>query len=170
MRFAEDRVDRHGAGDAAHHPADRGVAEILVGGERIGFEEVGRRAFQALVHLRLEVIVLVVAAQVDDGIDRRGIHREGDERLRLLPRAGGGIQHHPRLAVGADPVGVQLLLEIARIGRLLVAAEIGCDRAAVDHEDVAVGGLDGGKSGPNRPTLLAHEMPHGGLAWCTNAQ
>ena len=49
VRMAEHRIERQRAGDAAHHPADRGVAEILVGDERIDLQEVGGGRFQPLV-------------------------------------------------------------------------------------------------------------------------
>ena len=145
MRLAEDRIERQRSGQAPHHPADRRVAEILVGGKGIDLEEVGGRRFEAHDVLRLEVVVLVEAAQVDHGIDCTGIERKQDERLGLLPGAVGAVEHHPGLAIGAHIFVVQLFLEIAGIRRLLVAAQVGGDRTADQHDDVAVGRLDDGE-------------------------
>ena len=146
MRPAENRIELQRSGQASHHPADRRVAEILVSGKGVDLEEAGGRRFEAHVVLRLEIIVLVEAAQVDHGVDRAGIEREQDEGLRLLPRAVGAGQHHPGLAVGADIFLVQLLLEIARRRRrFLVAAQMRGNRASGQHDDVVVGGLDDGE-------------------------
>jgi hypothetical protein len=63
------------------------------------------------------------------------------------------VQHQPRLAVGADVVPVQLFLEIARKGRLLVA-ELRGDRAAGQQDDVAIARIDGGKVGAEQADIV----------------
>ena len=145
MRLPENGIERQRSGQTSHHPADRRVAEILIGGKRINLQEAGGRAFEALVHLRLEVIVLVEAAQIDHGVHRAGIEREEDERLGLLPRAGCTDQHHPGLAIGAYIFPVQLLLEKAWPWRWLVPSKVGGDRPSDQEDNVVVTRLDDGE-------------------------
>ena len=142
VRAPQDRVEGERAGQPAHHPADRGIAEILVGDEGIHLDEVAERPLQPLLGPRPEEIVLVEAVERHHRIDRRRIEREQDEGLGLLPGAVAPVQHQERLAIGADVSLVQLLLEVARRGRGAVLAELGGDRSAGQQDDVAVGALD----------------------------
>ena len=47
VRMAQDGIERQGAGNASHHPADRRIAEILIRHERIDLQEVGGGGFPA---------------------------------------------------------------------------------------------------------------------------
>ncbi len=152
--MTEDGVEGQRAGQPTHHPADRRVAEILVGRERIDLDEVAERPFKPLRRHRPEEIMLVEAAQADDGVDRTGIQREQDEGLRLLPRAVGAVQDQPGLAGGADIFLVQLLLEITRRRRSLVLAELRGDRAAGQDDGVVVRILDDGKVRTVQPDIV----------------
>ena len=142
MRMAEDGIGREYAGHPSDHPADRGVAEILIGDKGIDVDEVVERALQPLLGARPEEVMLVVAIERHHGIDRGGVHGKQDQLLRLLPRAIAAIQHQERFAVGADVALVELLLEEVRRRRRKVLDQLRGDRAARHQDHIAVGALD----------------------------
>ena len=163
MRLAENRVERQRACQPSHHPADRRVAEILVGDERVDVDEVAERPFEAFLGARPEEVVLVETIQGHHGIDRCGIEREQDERLRLLPGAVAAIQHQERLAVRADVIPVQLLLEIARRRRRGILAELRGDRSAGQQDDVAIRPLQDGEIVTEQTDVVDERNPARGI-------
>ena len=73
MRLAENRIELQRSGQASHHPADRRVAEILVGDEGIDLDEIAERTFEPRLGARQKGIVLVEAIERDHGVDRAGV-------------------------------------------------------------------------------------------------
>src|SRR5262249_37262457 len=90
MRIAEHRIVGEHARHPADHPADRGIAEVFVGRERVDLEEVGSRRLHAVIGVGPKVVVFVEAIQGNDGVDRRVV-RESENRTSC-----GGSSRAPR--------------------------------------------------------------------------
>ena len=138
MRMRRDALAQP-AGDPAHEPADRQVAEPVLGDDRVHAEIVGGGHLEAYAEARRHQVLLVVAVERDDGVDEVAIDREHDHLLRLLPGAQRTVQDLERLAGGADEIAVELLLEEAAARRIVDLTELGGDRSAGHQDHVTVG-------------------------------